>query len=450
MNRSSDRLGLTALQAVRSPRALRKLAALLLVLFAVLPPALVLVPWQQNVQAQGRVTALDPLERNQVLPAPVTGRLVELLVQEGVYVHEGQTLARLADQDPQYALRLEQQVQLAQEKVRAARDMGDFYDQQRQFLEAARDQAVSSARYDYNVAVEDVRVTERELEALEADLDQKRADFERKERLRERGVVSELDFQKAEADFLGTQAKVEAAKARVEQARNTERAKEAEMGRVASDQQAKIESIKSAREDARSKTALAEKDLNDAATKLERQKTQVVTAPRSGYVLRVYAASSADFLSQGDPLIELVPDTDELAVELWVRGIDAPLITPGRRVRLQFEGWPAVQFAGWPSVAVGTFGGVVHFVDAQGTPDGRFRVLILPDEQDEPWPDRRYLRQGVRANGWLLLDTVSLGYEIWRTLNAFPPSVRSVPVPAPDGAAPAEGGAGSPRSKGEK
>jgi hypothetical protein len=205
----------------------------------------------------------------------------------------------------------------------------------------------------------------------------------------------------------------------------------ADINKIASDQQAKIESTKSAREDARSKVALAEKELTEATTKLERQKTQVIVAPRTGYVLRIHAASSADLLSQGDPLIELIPETDALAVELWVRGIDAPLVTPGRKVRLQFEGWPAVQFAGWPSVAVGTFGGVVSVVDAQGNAEGRFRVLVLPDPQDQPWPDQVYLRQGVRTNGWLLLDTVSLGYEMWRQLNAFPPSVRSAPEKTP-------------------
>ena len=40
-------------------------------------------------------------------------------------------------------------------------------------------------------------------------------------------------------------------------------------------------------------------------------------------------------------------------------------------------------------------------------------TLNVPDPEDEPWPDGRYLRQGVRANGWLLLETVSLGYELW-------------------------------------
>lgn len=446
MRSAPERLGLTALEAVRPPRAMRKLALVLLVLFVVLPPALLFAPWRQNVQAQGRVTALDPLDRTQIIPAPVTGRLVELNVQEGVHVEKGDLLARMSDQDPQYALRLEQQLQLANDKLQAARDTVAFYEQQRQFLESAREEAISSARFAYNVAVEHVRVTERELEGHEADYEQKRADFGRKKKLWERGVVSELEFQIAEAEFLGATAKVEAAKSKVEQARNSELAKQADMNQIASDQQAKIESIKSSREDARSKAALAEKELNEATTKLERQKTQVVNAPRSGTVLRVYAASTADFMSQGMPLIELIPDTDELAVELWVRGIDAPLISPGREVRLQFEGWPAVQFAGWPSVAVGTFGGEVLFVDAQGNQDGRFRVLVLPDPDDEPWPDRRYLRQGVRANGWLLLDTVSLGYEVWRNLNAFPPSVKNGPEDAKPGEPPAAKSKGGGKS----
>ena len=31
------------------------------------------------------------------------------------------------------------------------------------------------------------------------------------------------------------------------------------------------------------------------------------------------------------------------------------------------------------------------------------------------------MRQGVRANGWVMLSRVRLGYEIWRQLNGFPP-----------------------------
>ena len=125
----------------------------------------------------------------------------------------------------------------------------------------------------------------------------------------------------------------------------------------------------------------------------------------------------------GDPLLTLVPDTADRAAELWVDGNDAPLVTPGRHVRLQFEGWPAVQFGGWPSVAVGSFGGTVARVDATDDGKGNFRILVVPDKDDEPWPSGRFLRQGVQAHGWVLLDRVSLGFEVWRQLNGFPPVV---------------------------
>ncbi|MEM7518703.1 MAG: hypothetical protein AAF368_17490, partial [Planctomycetota bacterium] len=192
--------------------------------------------------------------------------------------------------------------------------------------------------------------------------------------------------------------------------------------------QAKINKTESDREDAVSKLAAAKKERTDAESSVARQENQTITAPRTGYILRIHAASSADLISRGEPFIEFAPDVEELAVEFFMRGIDAPLVNPGRSVRLQFEGWPAVQFAGWPSVAVGTFGGKVAAVDAQVGADGRFRVLVTPDKDDQPWPDERFLRQGVRTSGWCQLETVRLGYEVWRQLNAFPPTLNTNPL----------------------
>lgn len=447
MNTELEGLGLTAFQVVRPPRAVRKFARVLVLLFCTLPPALVLLPWVQNVQAQGRVIALDPLDRAVVIPAPVTGPLVRLEVTEGMYVKRGDLLAQMSDQDPQYVQRLQQQVEFVRSRLEAAQRMVEVYASQVGLLEQARSQSITAAELAVASAIQAVEINERELSGLEADLAQKRADFERKASLLKPGVVSELDFQKAEAEFISATNKVAAAAARVGQARNDRQAKEADVERVKASQQAGIESARTNGEEARAKVGAAEKELADALIKFDRQKTQSVSAPRDGYVLRVHAANSADFLTQGDPLIELIPDTEALVVELWVRGLDAPLVHPGRSVRLQFEGWPAVQFAGWPSVAVGTFGGRVLFVDAQGDANGRFRVLVEP-EPNEPWPERRYLRQGVRANGWLLLDTVRLGYELWRQLNAFPPSMQSGPSGPASGARDTKGGAKSDAKNG--
>ena len=106
--------------------------------------------------------------------------------------------------------------------------------------------------------------------------------------------------------------------------------------------------------------------------------------------------------------------------------MDVPLISKGRRVRVQFDGWPAFQFSGWPSVSVGTFGGKVEVIDYVNTTPGEFRILIVPDENDQPWPD--LLRAGSGIKGWVMLDDVPLWYEIWRQLNGFPPSLYRAPL----------------------
>ncbi len=166
--------------------------------------------------------------------------------------------------------------------------------------------------------------------------------------------------------------------------------------------------------------------LTQAEVKLSQQQNQVIRAPRDGTILRVRPGTGAVFLKKGDYVVTFVPETSKPATEIFINGNDLPLVYPGRHVRLQFEGWPAVQFSGWPSVAVGTFGGRVFSVDPSVQQNGKFRVLIEPTEE-EPWPDMTYLRQGTRAYGWILLDTVKIGYELWRQLNGFPPSIESNP-----------------------
>ena len=112
-------------------------------------------------------------------------------------------------------------------------------------------------------------------------------------------------------------------------------------------------------------------------------------------------------------------------MEMFVRAMDVPLIQKERKVRIQFDGWPAMQFSGWPSVSVGTFGGVVQVIDRVNTENGSFRILVTPDPKDDPWPPQ--LRLGSATKGWVMLDNVRVWYEIWRQLNGFPPSLYQEP-----------------------
>ena len=165
----------------------------------------------------------------------------------------------------------------------------------------------------------------------------------------------------------------------------------------------------------------AEAALNQARIAVTRQTTQQVVAPQNGTVLGIQAGDMGTLVRAGDVIAEFVPQVANPAVELYITGLDASLVTPGRKARVMFEGWPAVQFGGWPEVAVGTFGAVVNTVDPVVSANGRFRVLLTPDPNDAPWPSNAYLRFGAKARGWILLDTVSVGYELWRRLNGFPP-----------------------------
>ena len=94
------RRDLSALQLVQSPRAIRSLTPILTGILAAAAVALVLVPWQQNVTASGKVVAYDYFDRVQTIAAPVSGRVREAWVEEGARVEAGDRLLEIVDNDP--------------------------------------------------------------------------------------------------------------------------------------------------------------------------------------------------------------------------------------------------------------------------------------------------------------------------------------------------------------
>ena len=87
------------------------------------------------------------------------------------------------------------------------------------------------------------------------------------------------------------------------------------------------------------------------------------------------------------PLWVLYLENVDLAVETFIEPIDLPLIHKGEKVRVQFDGWPAIVFSGWPNVSYGTYGAEVVAVERFITKrNGKFRVLLAPDPDRYPWP----------------------------------------------------------------
>jgi biotin carboxyl carrier protein len=181
----------------------------------------------------------------------------------------------------------------------------------------------------------------------------------------------------------------------------------------------------------------AQATLFKAETQFSRQSRQSVVAPRDGTVLRILRGAGNQVIKSGDPLLIFAPEVSSPAVELWVSGDDMRFTQQGQPVRIQFEGWPAVQVPGWPSVAIGTFSGKVLLVDHATLSNGKFRILVEPDELG--WPSTNFLRLNANSRGYVYLGQTFVAKELWRKLNNFPPSqtlfqeeLAHLTTPAPD------------------
>jgi adhesin transport system membrane fusion protein len=163
-------------------------------------------------------------------------------------------------------------------------------------------------------------------------------------------------------------------------------------------------------------------------TKLENEYTNYemrnelyyVRAPQSGIINKALQRGIGETFKEGDRLVSIMPAEYDMAVETFVEPLDLPLVHIGEKVRIQFDGWPAIVFSGWPNVSYGTYGGIVVAKETFISDNGKYRVLLAPDPGDQEWP--REVRVGSGASTIALLEDVPIWYELWRQLNGFPPN----------------------------
>jgi multidrug resistance efflux pump len=414
----ADRAGFEALDLPSSLRRVRFLSKSLSFLFVLCFVAVAFLPWRQFIQGSGRVIAYNPLERTTVIEAPLAGRVQTSHVMEGQYVRQGDLLFELADNDPNLLVNLQQQLQLARQRRDAAKERLEALNGQVSELERAMPLGIEAARARLDVARVSATTASQQFQRIESLFKD------------QRGLASQRDFELAQLDRDRTTADL---------ARS-----EVELRRTEVDLRATLNSAMASRDSAKADFASADQAAISLEIEVNQTQNQKVLAPRDGYIMRLQVTEGT-FLRAGSPLCTLIPQTSEPRVELYVSGNDMPLIQArvsdergnvisyGSPVRLQFEGWPALQLIGWPSLAVGTFGGEVILVDPTDNGQGKFRILVGPRPdvvtrdgkavEIRDWPENQWLRQGIRANGWVLLQEVPLWFEIWRQLNGFPPAL---------------------------
>ena len=416
---------------VPSPKRASSVAKLLISVFLLFAAAAMLAPWTQNIRGSGRVVAFSPNQRQQPIEATISGRVSEWFVQEGSRVSKGDPIVQLEDNDPRILDRLGTQRTAVELQRTAQSQRLETLHSRVESLRRSQSAEINAAESSVAISRQDVAAAQQELTAALAELETNEVNLERQEDLRRDGLASQRELELAELAARQSRAKVASARAMVKAANNKLAQSRAALQRVIAATEAELENAAAGLRSAETEVASTNASLSRLEVDIARQEAQVITAPIDGTILRVVGRLGGEQVTRGEVLAVLVPETQDRAVELYVDGNDAALITPGREVRLQFEGWPAVQFSGWPSVAVGTFGGRVAFVDPADDGRGDFRIVVVPDPEEGSWPAASYLRQGVLAKGWVLLNQVRLGFEVWRQFNGFPPTTAPPPLADP-------------------
>jgi multidrug resistance efflux pump len=417
-----------ALQMVRTGRVVRLIGQLTFYMVLLAIAAMIFVPWRQTAPGTGVVVALDPQRRPQPVRSPSKGvvSFVKAGLREGSYVEKGELVLKLTPFASEGVSQLDTQIIAMESKEQAMLSSLEVAKQNADLQESSGQRMAESLKQDYEAAKQKWEQSKNEVESLLAELNDKRNQLRIAEEVAAKGLVSREELFSKQQAVEAMQAKVRKAENAVEEVYAALLSKEEEIESKKREIDIKNREANQKVLDTMGKINTIEKEILDLRNKRNEFERLEVRAPRSGYIQQWYGLEGSDTVKEGDQLFIIVPVADQLSVELKVSGNDLPLIHEGDPVRLQFEGWPAVQFVGWPSVAVGTFGGKVNRVFPTDDGTGFFRVVVTPDnhfEREEGWPDDRYLRQGVRANGWVLLRRVPLGYEIWRQLNGFPPVV---------------------------
>ncbi|WP_291274807.1 biotin/lipoyl-binding protein [Flavobacterium sp.] len=401
----------------------------ILVGFLILVVLFLFLPWTQNIPGNGNVTTLMPNQRPQTIQSLISGRIEKWYVREGDFVKKGDTILFISEikedyLDPNLVENTKAQLTAKQQSVESYGGKVNSLSDQIVAIERERKLKFEQAKNKVKQSYLKITSDSMDLAAVETQLKIAKTQFNRAVQLNKEGLkplteVEEkrLKLQEVEAKIITQENKFLASKNELINAK-------VELNRINAEY---TEKVSKARGD--QFTALSSQfDTEAQVNKLKNQYTNYkirngmyyITAPQDGYVNRALQSGIGENIKEGTAIVSIMPSKYQLAVETYVSPMDFPLIQKGERVRVWFDGWPTIVFSGWPGLSYGTYGGKIVAVENFISDNGKYRVLIAPDEKEENWP--KQLSIGSGAQTIALLENVPIWYEIWRTLNGFPPN----------------------------
>nr|WP_321245848.1 biotin/lipoyl-binding protein [uncultured Psychroserpens sp.] len=397
--------------------------------FAIVVFIIMFLPWTQNINSRGSVTTLTPDQRPQTIQSPIPGRIEKWYVREGDFVKKGDTILFISEVkneyfDPNLVNRTGQQIKAKEasvvsygSKVNALNNQIGALSRERQLkLEQAQNKLLQSKLK--------VKSDSIDLEAVKINLGIAERQIGATEKLYEEGLKSLTQLEEKRSKFQESQAKLISQENTFLASKNQVINAMVEINRVSAQYADKISKAQSDKFTAQSSGFDAEAQvtkLESAYTSYEmRNDMYYIKAPQNGYINKALIGGIGETFKEGQQLVGIMPSDYDLAVEMFVDPIDLPLVHPYEKVRVQFDGWPAIVFSGWPNVSYGTYGAEVVAIENFISKNGKFRVLLAPDKTDHAWPEA--IRVGSGAKTIALLEDVPIWYELWRKLNGFPPN----------------------------
>lgn len=390
--------------------------------------ALLLLPWTQNITANGDITAIQQSQRPQEINTVLPGRIVKWFVKEGDYVNAGDTILQLGEIkvdyfDPQLLERTEYQIKAKRNSADAYESKAAAAQAQTNVLSAGR--ALKQASIDNKIGQQKLKVQndETELVAVKNELSVYQRQIDAGKVMLDSGAISMVDFEKRKVNYQNALAKRITAENKLSQSKQELINLSIEQNISVMEYNDKISKADGDRFGSLSSAASTAADISKLENTYSsydiRNKLYFVTASQSGQITKAKKAGIGEMLKEGEMIAEIVPDKIEYAVEMYVEPMDLPLVSKGGKVRFVFDGIPAIVFSGWPQGSFGTFGGVISAYETNVSANGKFRVLVIEDTTEKKWPTN--LRMGSGAKGIALLKDVPIYYELWRHINGFPP-----------------------------
>ncbi len=387
------------------------------------------VPWTQNISGSGAVTTLKPNQRPQTIHTAIAGRIEKWYIQEGDFVKKGDTILFISEVkddyfDPNLMANTQNQVDAKKSSLQSYDGKVGALETQMSELSKERSLKLQQAQNKIKQGILKIQSDSIDLEAVKTQLRISTTQFNRSTQLNKEGLKPLTDVEEKRLKLQEVQAKIITQENKVLTAQNELLNTKMEINRLNAEYSEKISKANSDKYTALSNQFDTEAQVN----KLENQYVNYsirngmyyIKAPQDGYVNRALQSGLGELIKEGTPIVSIMPADYDIAVESYVNPIDLPLLKKGERVRVWFDGWPTIVFSGWPDMSYGTFGGRVVAIENFISPNGKYRILIAPDSKEAKWP--KQLSIGAGAQTLALLETVPIGFEIWRVLNGFPPN----------------------------